>query len=491
MATSKTKPQEEGVRVDAGRRKLLAGAGAAVAAGGVLGASKLSAGEVDTGACQKEGCDYDVVVIGGGFAGVTAARECRENGYSTLVVEARNRLGGRTFTSDFGGSQVELGGTWIHWSQPFVWAEKERYGLEVKETPGFVAERTIALVEGQPVEVGEAEFGEIVGAYMAYTAESRLILERPFDVRHTWPRVLEADRISAREQLAKMDLTPLQRDVLDGLFGTFAHNSSQSISYFEVIRWAALSAFNDFAFMLDSVGRYQLKDGTGRLIEKMIEDGAPEVRLSTPVKRIEDLGDRVRITTRNDEQIHAAAAVVTLPMNVLNDVEFSPALPGGASEAAKTGHTGKGSKFYVRLAGKLGKIFALAPSEHPISSFFTYAEYEDSTLLVAFNNDREKIDMYDEASVQAALRDFLPEAEVQAVFGYDWVLDPYAQGTYPNYRVGWMNEYFDDFQQDIGRLYFASGDHGEGWRGFIDGAIGAGIRASQRIQQRLKSEAAA
>ena len=489
MAKSKPRKTAVDVPADAGRRRLLAGAGAAVATGAVLGAAPTAArAEASTG-CRKPGCDYDVVVIGGGFAGIAAARDCRENGYSTLVLEARNRLGGRTFTSEFGDNQVELGGTWIHWSQPFVWAEKERYGLEVKETPGFVADRTLALVEGKPIEVGEAEFGEIVAAYMAYTAESRLILERPFDVRHAWDRVLQADRISARDRLAQMELTPLQRDVLDGLFGTFAHNSSHAISYFEVIRWAALSAFNDFAFMLDSVGRYQLKDGTGALIEKMLEDGAPEVRLATPVARIEDLGDRVRITTRQGDQVHAAAAVITLPMNVLGDVEFSPALPSGARQAAQAGHTGKGNKFYIRLAGQHGKIFALAPSEHPISSFFTYAEEPDSTLLVAFNNDREKIDIYDEATVQEALRDFLPDAQVEAVFGYDWVLDPYARGTYPNYRVGWMNQYFDDFQRDMGRLYFASGDHGEGWRGFIDGAIGAGMRAAQRIQQRFRSEA--
>ena len=78
---------------------------------------------------------YDVVIIGGGFAGVTAARDLQKRGLSTIVLEARDRLGGRTFYEERNGFHVELGGTWIHWTQPFVWAEKECYGLEVQETP--------------------------------------------------------------------------------------------------------------------------------------------------------------------------------------------------------------------------------------------------------------------------------------------------------------------------------------------------------------------
>ena len=90
---------------------------------------------------------YDVVIIGGGFAGVTAARDLQKRGLSTIVLEARDRLGGRTYYEERNGFHVELGGTWIHWTQPFVWAEKERYGLEVQETPGCVAERIAIKID--------------------------------------------------------------------------------------------------------------------------------------------------------------------------------------------------------------------------------------------------------------------------------------------------------------------------------------------------------
>src|SRR5207302_4710859 len=74
---------------------------------------------------------YDVIVIGGGFAGVTAAREAALRGSSVLLLEARDRLGGRTWTADWSGIRIEYGGAWVHWHQPHTWSEITRAGLDV------------------------------------------------------------------------------------------------------------------------------------------------------------------------------------------------------------------------------------------------------------------------------------------------------------------------------------------------------------------------
>lgn len=71
---------------------------------------------------------FDVIVIGGGFAGVTATRELGREGFEVLLLEGRDRLGGRTFTGKFGSHTTEFGGTWIHWAQPHVWAIRPRPG---------------------------------------------------------------------------------------------------------------------------------------------------------------------------------------------------------------------------------------------------------------------------------------------------------------------------------------------------------------------------
>ena len=72
---------------------------------------------------------HDVIVIGGGFAGVTAAREVALAGRSALLLEAKDRLGGRTWTADWNGQEIEYGGGWVHWHQPHAWSEMTRGGV--------------------------------------------------------------------------------------------------------------------------------------------------------------------------------------------------------------------------------------------------------------------------------------------------------------------------------------------------------------------------
>ena len=74
---------------------------------------------------------HDVIVVGGGFAGVTAAREAALRGRSVLLLEARDRLGGRTWTAPWEGVPIEYGGGWVHWHQPHTWSEITRAGLRV------------------------------------------------------------------------------------------------------------------------------------------------------------------------------------------------------------------------------------------------------------------------------------------------------------------------------------------------------------------------
>ena len=82
---------------------------------------------------------YDFLVIGAGYAGLVVARELTVRGYSVLIIEARDRIGGRTWTSFKDGHPWEMGGTWVHWGQPHVYTEISRYGLvdEIEDSADY------------------------------------------------------------------------------------------------------------------------------------------------------------------------------------------------------------------------------------------------------------------------------------------------------------------------------------------------------------------
>jgi monoamine oxidase len=70
-----------------------------------------------------------VVVIGAGYCGLTACRDAATNGLRVLLLEARDRIGGRSWSSNMAGYPFERGGTWVHWGQPHVWREISRYDM--------------------------------------------------------------------------------------------------------------------------------------------------------------------------------------------------------------------------------------------------------------------------------------------------------------------------------------------------------------------------
>ena len=257
-----------------------------------------------------------------------------------------------------------------------------------------------------------------------------------------------------------------------------ASNAAEEMSYLEVLRFYLLGG-GDFLTFMDSLARFQLVDGTDSLIAHIVEDGEFETRMSTPVKAVSDSGKNVTITTSHGEKITCSALICTVPMNALANVEFRPPLPAGMMSAVQERHPGQGLKIYIKVAGDVGNISSLSP-HLPLTYVMTYKQAGEFTLLVGFASGSEQVDAYDEESVQTALRQHLPEASVISAMHYDWNNDPYSLGTWAHYRSGWAKKYYEAFQEDTGRVLIASGDLGEGWRGTIDGAIGAGVRAARK-----------
>lgn len=454
---------------------------AAVAGSTALGAASTEAKTDSKAERPRPGYDYEVIVIGGGNAGAVAARDCMKHGYKTLLIEAGDRLGGRTFTTDFHGTPIELGGTWVYNNQPFVWSEIERYGLAIEETPGAVPDvMYLRMEDGQRLAFTETQLIEAMSGWELFAGSAREVVPRPYDLLYNRKAVLAADQVNALEHLQGLELTPLQYAFNRGFIELMANNEASAISYAEILRYYALgSAY--FPTFMDALARFKLRDGTVNLINHMIEDGAPEVRMMTPVKSVADQGDKVLVTTTAHEELTCEAVISCLPMNVLVDVAFSPPLPTGVIAAGRERHVGQGIKVYIKVEGDIGNVAAVAPGQ-PLNYAMTYKQAEDYTVLVAFGSSPGNLDGQ---AMQKALSVLLPGVKMLKHLAYDWNSEPYSKGTWASYRPHWIERYYDQFQKAQGRIFFGSGDHGEGWRGTIDGAIGAGIRAARQVRNHL------
>jgi len=460
------------------RRKFLGSTSGLVGAGLALGAVAGNGKGI-----REISSNYDVIVVGAGFAGITAARDCEKNGLKTLILEAGSRLGGRTYSTQFDGMDVEAGGTWIYNSQPFVWSEVQRYGLPIKETPGAVPDAMFLLTKGKREAMGEPELIEAVTGWMTYTQEVRSIIPRAYDLLHNRSAALAADGISAEAHLLSLGLTPLQEAFCRGMVELICNGTADAVSYLDVLR-LYMAGGSEFANFMDSAARFKLQDGTISLAQKIHDDGGADISFSSRVESIVDEDDRVRISTSDGRTLQAKAVVSTLPLNTIGNIQFTPPLPDGIIKAAKERHPGRGIKVFLKVAGDAGKVATVAPGR-PLNYLMTYEQYPDHSLLVAFSSEPEKIDFKDRQALAAELEVHLPGTALLDAFCHDWNADPLAQGTWATYRPNWARDYLEEFQATRGRIHFASGDHGEGWRGTIDAAIGAGVRAAAGVKKQL------
>ena len=195
---------------------------------------------------------------------------------------------------------------------------------------------------------------------------------------------------------------------------------------------------------------------------------------------------RVELTT--GDTVDAPAALITLPMNVLNSVEFDPGLSEIKRTASTERHAGAGRKCYVRVKGDIGNVSVLAPESQAVNWAVTYDHDAEGSWLVVFAANPQRLPMSsfdDVAGMQAALQPLQPDVEVERIVGWDWADDPLALGTWCIYRPGQLARVLPDLRSTDGRLFFAGADSAIAWRSFIDGAIQSGYRAARDIDDYL------
>lgn len=419
----------------------------------------------------------EVIVVGGGFAGVTAARELERTGHETLLVEARDRLGGRTWTAEFGGHEVELGGTWVQWFQPHVWAELRRYGLGLTESP---AHEDCTWVVGDELRHGTAAdlWPRLFAGSDRLCHDSQTLLERPHDP--FFCDLSTVDGFSVHDRFEELGLDEEGWDLNESLWAGLCSAYIHETGLVAALRWHALAGWSAER-MLSCSSRYKITGGTRSLIEAMAAEGRFDIRFAAPVVAVEADSDRAAVRPADGETLTARAVIVAVPLNVLGSIEFVPALSAGKREAADAGQSSHGIKTWARLRGERG-FFALAPSRLGIT--YLSAEYAvaGDTLVVGFGPDASVLDPTEPEAVAEAIRRLVPHADIVDVHAHDWTSDEFSRGTWSMPRPNAVTRYLRELQRPEGRVFLAGSDITSGWSGFIDGAVESGLSAARAVR---------
>lgn len=363
------------------RRTLMRGGGALLGGGVLLPAA----------ACSRMGTPrWDVVVIGAGITGLSAARNLVDHGWSVVVLEARDRIGGQLHTDhSFTSVPVELGAGLIHGRDAYTWELVEESGADAVRVRGGSGGGTSIETGSPPLDVEDA------AAYL-----------RRMDVPESdWPPV------------------SIDNEPLDRWSATWMHRH-------ELFDWWSASRAN-----------YRVVDGYDRVLEPLA-DGL-DVRLSTPVREVRRIRSGVELAAgpEGEELFRADHCVLALPLGVLKaeDVRFDPPLPTGHQDAIRALDTTDALKLVYEFDRP---VFPEGPDalgwETGADFVFWRISSGEPEVVVAWSSgptardllareEDERFDI-DLAALSEVLGKDLPDPVARTT--HDWAADRYSRGAY-------------------------------------------------------------
>jgi monoamine oxidase len=423
--------------------------------------------------------DYDVVVIGGGFAGSMAARDLREADLSVLLLEARERLGGRTFykPSTLTDRSLEYGGTWVNLeTYTTIDREVKRYDLPVVSSPDPDTYLTRfddgSIGHNFPIPYDQWQAFE-QAAFRIMTDARRLDLERPLSEQD----VRDLD-VPWTEYVVKLDLPAETRTYIDGWVALTSGSKLEEASALGLFGYIASIGYS--ALGLATILTTKFADGTISLINRLTED--VEVRLESPVASVSHGPDLVRTTTTTGDVVTSRAVVFTAPLNTWVDVVFEPSLSEIKLGESRKGIAGHAFKLWV-LTETVDSTFPFLMNPRDEVVQLAVPEYRESNgdLLACFGVARDEYDLTDPKVVEESLGKVQPGLRVLGTDHHDWIADPYSKGTWASHRPGTMGTHHAEIKRREGRVAFAGADVGIRGPGSIDCAASSGAEAAAEV----------
>ena len=446
----------------------------------------------------------DVVVVGAGLAGLTAASDLVARGYAVRVLEARDRVGGRTTGQVLcDGRTVEMGGQWYGPTQTEVLALAQAHGLTTYPTYDegdiqLFSGGTLTRLVGDEPPFPQAAIGEVhrlTGELEAMAAT--LDLESPWAA----PRAAEWDAVTFASWLAEAtddaDAVAFWRFFVPGIFAAEVHELSLLHFLFYI---ASGGGIGMLLGIRDGAQESRLVGGSHLVSEALAAAMGDVVQLSVPVHAIEQ-GDSGVVVRHEGGEVTARRVVVALPPTLTGRLSYQPPLPAARDQLTQQVPMGSVIKVNVHYPRPFWRDQGLSGNtmsfDDPVSVVVDNTPHgSDHGVLAAFieGADARRVGAMTADERWSLVRDCLvrffgPDAaDPLEHFEKDWSAEEYSRGCYGGrFGTGVWTAYGPALSQPVGLIHWAGAETASVWNGYMDGAVRSGHRAADEVHAALNS----
>jgi monoamine oxidase len=484
------------------RRQFLAATGAAAGAWSLAGCASIPL------VSKSAPVDPDVLIVGGGLAGLTAAYRLRQAGVAVRVLEAQQRLGGRCFSlrNHFADGQVaELGGELIDTGHHAVQALAKELELEVDDLSAGDAgvKKQVWYFRGQ--QYSEAA---VLDAFRAITSRIAADLQSLGGARITYKTPHKAehlDRLSLAEWLDGAGAEPWFRSLLEVAYVTeFGLDAGEQSALNLLLLMGAPPA--EFKAFGESDERFHVRGGNdglvqqlaGRLGERPVQTGAVLEALRRRADGDIELGVRVGGTSTTMAARHVILAV---PFTMLRSVKIELDLPPPKRRAIDEIGYGTNAKLMMGFQSRPWRTkhgsSGMVLTDLPFQCTWETSRAQDggAGILTNFTGGRHGVAVGDSdaglqaAHVVSALEELYPGIAYERWTGKDvrfhWPTHPWTKGSYASYKPGQWTTIRGAEGERVENLHFAGEHCSLDSQGFMNGAVETGEDAARAVLEDL------
>jgi monoamine oxidase len=485
-------------------RRALLGAGVTAGAGTVLGSGAFGGplGAPTAAAAPTAARQADVVVVGAGLAGLSTARTLVAAGHSVVVLEARNRVGGRTLNHSLGdGRVVEKGGQFVGPTQDHIARLAREVGVET--FPTYIEGENVYYADGlRRTYTGDLPPDPLALPDALVTIErvNQMSREVPIDAPWAAPKADEWDGQAMESWLRGNNVLPRTRELVDVLFNSLLGGQSRDTSLLFTLFYVAGFGNEDNPGTLDrgiatkgGAQEQRFVGGSQLISQRVTRELDGRVVLNAAVRRITQDATGVDVVTDSGTW-RAQRVVVAVPPPLAARIVWEPALPAEHDQLLQRlpmGTLMKVEAVYHQPFWRPDLTGMSLNLEGPVVTTFDNTPPEGSPgVLMGFVGGhpwREVAHLPVAERRRQVLRNFATVVGDRAqqpieYLEHDWVRDPWSVGgPVAVAGPGTTVDFGSRIREPVGRVHWAGTETSTYWNGYMDGAVRSGERAAAEV----------